>query len=200
MEAVSKGLFQVVAEKTGYPVEMLEPGMDMEADLGIDSIKRVEILGGLQTLFPELPKPDPEALAELRTLAQIVEYMGARAPAGVEAKPSPAPAAPAPVSTAPVPAAAAGVTADSLTKALLAIVSEKTGYPAEMLELGMDMEADLGINSIKRVEILGAMQAQFPDLPAIDPNALAELRTLGQIAEAMQAKVGGRFGPSRPGS
>ncbi len=191
MDAVSKGLFQVVAEKTGYPVEMLEPGMDMEADLGIDSIKRVEILGGLQTLFPELPKPDPEALAELRTLAQIVEYMGARAPAGVEAKPSPVPAAPAPVSTAPEPAASARVSADSLTKALLGIVSEKTGYPAEMLELGMDMEADLGINSIKRVEILGAMQAQFPDLPAIDPNALAELRTLGQIAEAMQAKVGG---------
>ena len=33
------------ADKTGYPVEMLELGMDMEADLGIDSIKRVEIMG-----------------------------------------------------------------------------------------------------------------------------------------------------------
>jgi hypothetical protein len=47
--------------------------------------------------------------------------------------------------------------------ALLAIVSEKTGYPVETLELDMDMEADLGIDSIKRVEILGALQAQFPN-------------------------------------
>ncbi|MGB1288364.1 MAG: acyltransferase domain-containing protein, partial [Aggregatilineales bacterium] len=34
------GMMEVVSEKTGYPVEMLEPEMDMEADLGIDSIKR----------------------------------------------------------------------------------------------------------------------------------------------------------------
>jgi len=38
----------------------------------------------------------------------------------------------------------------------------------ETLELDMDMEADLGIDSIKRVEILGALQAQFPDLPKVE--------------------------------
>ncbi len=47
-----------------------------------------------------------------------------------------------------------------LTNALLQVVSEKTGYPTETLELDMDMEADLGIDSIKRVEILGAIQAK----------------------------------------
>ncbi|GIT73350.1 MAG: hypothetical protein Ct9H300mP28_31640 [Pseudomonadota bacterium] len=38
----------IVSEKTGYPQQMLEPEMDMESDLGIDSIKRVEILGTAQ--------------------------------------------------------------------------------------------------------------------------------------------------------
>ena len=47
-----------------------------------------------------------------------------------------------------------------------------------MLELGMDMEADLGIDSIKRVEILGAMQEQYPELPTIEAEDLAILRTL----------------------
>ena len=60
---------------------------------------------------------------------------------------------------------------DNLTGVLLDIVSEKTGYPTEMLELTMDMEADLGIDSIKRVEILGAMQSRFPDLPKADASA-----------------------------
>ena len=72
---LSKTLLNVVSEKTGYPVEMLELSMDMEADLGIDSIKRVEILGGLLEIYPDLPKPNPEELGQLRTLEQIAEYM-----------------------------------------------------------------------------------------------------------------------------
>jgi acyl carrier protein/NAD(P)-dependent dehydrogenase (short-subunit alcohol dehydrogenase family) len=50
-----------------------------------------------------------------------------------------------------------------------------------MLELSMDMEADLGIDSIKRVEILGAVQEKFPDLPPVSAEELIELRTLQQI-------------------
>ena len=68
-----------------------------------------------------------------------------------------------------------------LAKALLDMVSEKTGYPVEMLELTSDMEADLGIDSIKRVEIMGALRAQFPALPQADPEAFAEVRTLGDV-------------------
>jgi polyketide-type polyunsaturated fatty acid synthase PfaA len=72
---MSKSLLEVVSDKTGYPVEMLELEMDMEADLGIDSIKRVEILGEMQNIFSDLPPVKPNELAELRTLQQIVEYM-----------------------------------------------------------------------------------------------------------------------------
>lgn len=72
---LSQTLLNVVSDKTGYPVEMLELEMDMEADLGIDSIKRVEILGALLELYPGLPQPNPEELGELRTLGQIAEYM-----------------------------------------------------------------------------------------------------------------------------
>ena len=61
---------------------MLEMGMDMEADLGIDSIKRVEILGAMQERFPELPKADAAMLAEMRTLGQITEYMSSADAAG----------------------------------------------------------------------------------------------------------------------
>ena len=50
-----------------------------------------------------------------------------------------------------------------------------------MLELSMDMEADLGIDSIKRVEIFGALTKQYPDMADINPNELTELRTLGEI-------------------
>ncbi|WP_410965976.1 phosphopantetheine-binding protein, partial [Salmonella sp. SAL4438] len=64
---------------------------------------------------------------------------------------------------------------------MMAVVADKTGYPVEMLELSMDMEADLGIDSIKRVEILGTVQDQLPNLPELSPEDLAECRTLGEI-------------------
>lgn len=72
---ISRALMEVVSDKTGYPTEMLELEMDLEADLGVDSIKRVEIMGTLHESFPQLPKLSPEELAEKRTLAQIVQYL-----------------------------------------------------------------------------------------------------------------------------
>jgi acyl carrier protein len=73
---------------------------------------------------------------------------------------------------------------------MLETVSEKTGYPVETLELEMDLEADLGIDSIKRVEILGAMQARYPGMPAVKPEELAELRTLAQVVGYIQRGLG----------
>jgi len=116
-----------------------------------------------------------------------------KAPAPAAPKPALQPPTSEPVRAAPVaaptPALATPVVtpttqaldAAALTSSLLAIVSEKTGYPTDMLELSMDMEADLGIDSIKRVEIMGALQERHPGLPKVEPQALAELRTLDQI-------------------
>ncbi|MEV6099615.1 beta-ketoacyl synthase N-terminal-like domain-containing protein [Nocardia sp. NPDC051981] len=71
-DALRQVLREVVADKTGYPVEMVDTTMDLEADLGVDSIKRVQVIGALQERFPELPVLGPEQLGTLRTLDQIV--------------------------------------------------------------------------------------------------------------------------------
>ena len=173
-------MMSVVADKTGYPTEMLELSMDMEADLGIDSIKRVEILGAVQDEITDLPELNPEDLAELRTLGEIVSYMQSKAET----------VAPTSVQATPVVATAA-IDLDKIQNVMMSVVADKTGYPAEMLELAMDMEADLGIDSIKRVEILGAVQDEITNLPELNPEDLAELRTLGEIVNYMQSKAGG---------
>ncbi|CDT86578.1 PfaA, omega-3 polyunsaturated fatty acid synthase [Vibrio coralliirubri] len=178
---VQKTMLEVVAEKTGYPTEMLDLAMDMEADLGIDSIKRVEILGTVQDELPTLPELNPEDLAECRTLGEIVDYMNSKLPAS------------APVAaqvSAPVQAVSNGLNAEQVQSTMLSVVADKTGYPTEMLDLAMDMEADLGIDSIKRVEILGTVQDQLPTLPELNPEDLAECRTLGEIVDYMNSKLG----------
>ena len=78
-----------------------------------------------------------------------------------------------------------------LTGLLLEVVSDKTGYPADMLTLEMELESDLGIDSIKRVEILSGMREKAPSLPEVDASEMAELQTLGQIVEYMGGQQGG---------
>ncbi len=68
-------MLEIVAEKTGYPREMLQPEMELEADLGVDSIKRVEILAEMEERVPELPEVDTAEMAELRRLDEIIDYM-----------------------------------------------------------------------------------------------------------------------------
>ena len=60
---------------------------------------------------------------------------------------------------APAAGVAAAITREQIQERLLAVVSERTGYPAEMLGLDADLEGDLGIDSIKRVEIAGTLHA-----------------------------------------
>ena len=75
---------------------------------------------------------------------------------------------------------------NDVTEVMMSIVSEKTGYPQEMLNLSMDMESDLGIDSIKRVEILGSIQDKIPELLEIPADELGEMRTLGQIVDFLR--------------
>jgi acyl carrier protein len=75
---IATTLLKVVSEKTGYPVEMLDLTMDLEADMGIDSIKQVEIISGMHDAYPQIELDAEtlgETLGELRTLDQIVDYI-----------------------------------------------------------------------------------------------------------------------------
>ncbi|MDR3415074.1 MAG: beta-ketoacyl synthase N-terminal-like domain-containing protein, partial [Nevskia sp.] len=154
-------LLDIVAERTGYPVDMLGLDQDLEAELGIDSIKRVEILGAFQKRMPAAAAETMQGGMERYTRAKTLNAILAQARTDLAATGMAAPAGLA------VPVAAAAPAAPALDRAtlqaqLLNIVAERTGYPTDMLGLDQDLEAELGIDSIKRVEILGALQKTLP--------------------------------------
>jgi acyl transferase domain-containing protein len=178
-------LLAVVAEKTGYPADALHDEMNLEADLGIDSIKRVEILGALKEKVPAAAALDAMKLAQLRTLGEIAGALGGAATSNGASHAVAAQAvAPRPISHG-TNGHAHAVDVPSARTTLLAVVAEKTGYPADALHDDMNLEADLGIDSIKRVEILGALKEKVPAAAALDAMKLAQLRTLGEIAGAL---------------
>ncbi len=83
---------------------------------------------------------------------------------------------------------ATGLDRDSVTTRLLDIVCKRTGYPAEMLGLDLDLEADLGIDSIKRVEILG-MLAESGNGQSLNVamEKLTNIKTLRGIIDCLAA-------------
>ncbi len=198
-DRVVAALVEVVSEQTGYPDEMLSLEMEIEADLGIDSIKRVEILSAFEEKMPGMPPVSPEIMGTLKTLDQIVDHLmsamgpgegrGAATPAGAEiatrsqadsaAADAPAPAEP--LSAAPLGCDLDAAAREQVTSILVDVVAEQTGYPEEMLSLDMEIEADLGIDSIKRVEILSAFEEKMPGLPPVSPEIMGTLKTLEQI-------------------
>ena len=186
--AASAALLQVVAEKTGYPVEMLNLEMGLDSDLGVDSIKRVEIMAALRSQLPGAPEIKPEHLGTLQTLQQVVDFLTA----GSVASSAPA-AVPSSILHSP-----SSPSATAASAALLQVVAEKTGYPAEMLNLDMGLDSDLGIDSIKRVEIMASLRSQLPGAPEIKPEHLGSLQTLRQIADFLSAAPAAPTAPAAP--
>ena len=77
--------------------------------------------------------------------------------------------------------------AASIGKILIEIVAEKSGYPLDYLDLGMNIEADLGIDSIKRVEIVSLLRRRT-GIAAAAAKRLAKGRRLEDVvALALEA-------------
>ncbi len=100
-------LLEVVSQRTGYPPDMLDPTLDLEADLGIDSIKRVEILNSFRKQLPAEAQSNLESglekLAGTKTLQGIMDWIRTGVLTGGNGKGGSAAPAPAP-QTAPAAA------------------------------------------------------------------------------------------------
>ncbi|MFN2383640.1 MAG: SDR family NAD(P)-dependent oxidoreductase [Gemmatimonadota bacterium] len=146
---------------------------------GIAAAVRTIPVAAVAWAAADAPTAEQAVVEYLRNMRELIEaqrqvmlgYLGVPtgAPTGTpvgaaigapQASPVPAAVAPATQAAAPEPTVAPAAIAApelSLSEALLAIVSERTGYPRAMLDADLDLEADLSIDSIKRIEILGAL-------------------------------------------
>jgi acyl transferase domain-containing protein/NAD(P)-dependent dehydrogenase (short-subunit alcohol dehydrogenase family) len=91
----------------------------------------------------------------------------------------------------------------ALTDHLIALVEDRTGYPRDMLGMDQNLEADLGIDSIKRVEIVGALLKWLPSEVQSKTADLGEAlngqKTLNGILDLLWSKIStDSGGPERP--
>jgi len=88
-DSVETILLERISQRTGYPREMIGRDLDLEGDLGIDSIKRVEILGDLRDRLAASADLDMDRLTRCRTLRQVVDALGELKPATFDTAPGP---------------------------------------------------------------------------------------------------------------
>ena len=152
MDAVCTALREAFAERTGYPLELIEADLDLEADLGIDSVKRVEVVGHVgEVLGVDVKELDFSQALSVSDIAEVLVGSQNVEVADAQGEVFEAPGSGVVEETRD----GAGVDMDAVCTALREAFAERTGYPLELIEADLDLEADLGIDSVKRVEVVG---------------------------------------------
>jgi malonyl CoA-acyl carrier protein transacylase len=192
-EPVKERILALVVEKTGYPKEMLDLDLDLEADLGVDTVKQAEMFAAIRGIY-NIPRDENRKLRDYPTLAHVIRFVlekrrnleavqrtvtPAAAPPNEEAKPM-----------QPVPEAISPrATDDSIKERILDLVVGKTGYPREMLDMDLDLEADLGIDTVKQAEMFAAIRALY-NIPRDENLQLRNFPTLAHVIEFARDRSG----------
>jgi malonyl CoA-acyl carrier protein transacylase len=183
-DPVKERVLALVAETTGYPPDMLDLDLDLEADLGVDTVKQAEMFATIRDAY-QIPRDPNLKLRDFPTLADVIRFVHERAP---QAAPASEPVAEA---TAPAPADGA----DPVKQQVLALVAETTGYPPDMLDLDLDLEADLGVDTVKQAEMFASIREAY-DIPRDSNLKLRDFPTLADVIRFVHERAA--QGPAAP--
>ena len=197
MEVVTEAVVSIVAEMTGYPPELLDLDLDLEADLGVDTVKQAEVFAAVRERFG-VERDESLSLREFPTLAHVIGWVRERpAAAGGPRRRRRRRRGQRPPRE---PRRVRSRRPDDVTEAVVSIVAEMTGYPPELLDLDLDLEADLGVDTVKQAEVFAAVRERF-GVERDETLSLREFPTLthviGWVREKTARPAGGPRAPPR---
>ena len=77
--AVKERILALVVEKTGYPKDMLDLDLDLEADLGVDTVKQAEMFAAIREIY-NIPRDENRKLRDYPTLAHVIRFVFEKRP------------------------------------------------------------------------------------------------------------------------
>jgi acyl transferase domain-containing protein/NAD(P)-dependent dehydrogenase (short-subunit alcohol dehydrogenase family) len=191
-DPVKERILALVVEKTGYPKDMLDLDLDLEADLGVDTVKQAEMFAAIREIY-SIPRDENRKLRDYPTLAHVIRFVHEKRPNLASQASSLAPTIiikeeefkP----SGPAPAAPAKAEEDPIKERILALAVEKTGYPKDMLDLDLDLEADLGVDTVKQAELFAAIRALY-NIPRDENLKLRDFPTLAHVIQFAHDRSG----------
>lgn len=179
---------------------MFTDDVALEAELGIDSVKQMELLGKLEQQYRLSARPEDFRLSDYGTVGKITDFVLAALNANAAESDA---AAPVTVASAPdvaavtrmvSPQTAPAANSETLTRAALqaeivALFAEAMEYPPEVFTEDVELEGELGIDSVKQMELLGKLEQRYR-LPARPEDfRLSDYGTLRKITDFVFAAV-----------
>src|SRR5208337_3535923 len=73
-DPVKERVLALVVEKTGYPKDMLDLELDLEADLGVDTVKQAEMFAAIREIY-NIPRDESRKLRDYPTLAHVIRFV-----------------------------------------------------------------------------------------------------------------------------
>ena len=81
-------ILTLAVEKTGYPRDMLDLDLDLEADLGVDTVKQAEMFAAIREIY-NIPRDENRKLRDYPTLAHVIRFVYEKRPDLADALPCP---------------------------------------------------------------------------------------------------------------
>ena len=191
-DPVKERILELVVAKTGYPKDMLDLELDLEADLGVDTVKQAEMFAAIREMY-NIPRDDNRKLRDYPSLGHVIRFVYEKRP---DLAVTAAPLTSVEVNTStpksePVSEAVntGHVNEDAIKNKILEIVAEKTGYPQDMLDLDLDLEADLGVDTVKQAEMFAAVRAAY-NIPRDETLKLRDFPTLAHVIRFARERTG----------
>jgi malonyl CoA-acyl carrier protein transacylase len=182
---VQEKVLDLISEKTGYPKDMLDLDLDLEADLGIDTVKQAELFASVREAFG-IERDDSVQLRDYSTLASVIQFVFDKKPELKTEQNTPSPSqtqfSNEVDGTLPASQVVKTQQANPVQEKVLDLISEKTGYPKDMLDLDLDLEADLGIDTVKQAEMFASVREAF----GIERDDSVQLRDYSTLASVIQ--------------
>lgn len=145
---------------------------------------------GPRALLTSLVTACVPGVVAISPLRRRVDASGFRAALGEASSPDGAVSVPA--QRVELPSAAATTSREGILARLQTLYAESVGYPAEVLEPHLDLEADLGLDSITQTELLArALEMHGSHVPR-ESVSVARYATLGSIADLINGSARGQ--------
>lgn len=173
-------LIDLLVQQTGYPPESIRLDLRLLDDLNLDSIKAGELVATAAKKCRVAGELDPSSLANA-TIKEVAEAIRSAMPTKATA---PATATHNTVAVAPQAVEAVKESVE-LSKLLLKLVEERTGFPQETLSMGLRLLDDLNLDSIKAGELVATVAKQVGVAGELDSSTLANA-TLANVITALQ--------------
>lgn len=181
-DKVQEEVLKVISEISKYPTDMLDLDMEMEADLGIDTVKQATIISTLWEKY-KLNRDDGQNISNYPTIGQVVELIYSKlknSPINVENN------------TEFLNEGAAetecldssSISKQRIQSEVLNTISEISKYPTDMLDLDMEMEADLGIDTVKQATIISTLSERY-DIRREEWPQVSELLKIENIIDTL---------------